>query len=149
GALGVGGLVAEAVGDRRTLGEVLDAGGVERVGVLPVGGQLQRSEERRVGEDGGCGQRQDGSVVDVGVVGEHVAGDRGLVLGHAGCVIRGDRGVVDAVDGDGQVGGVAQGALGVGGLVAEAVGDRRALGQVLDAGGVERVGVLPVGGQLQ
>src|SRR5204862_7037260 len=82
----------------------------------------------------------DRALVDVGAVPARRSSDLGLVLGHAGRVIGRDRGVVDAVDGDGDAGGVAERALGVRGLVAEAVGDRSALGEMLDAGGVERVG---------
>src|SRR5205823_3547757 len=87
------------------------------------------------------------AVIDIGVVAQNVAGDRGGVLGHGGGVVVGHRRVVDARDRHHQVGAARRRA--VGGVVAEAVGDRGAGRQVLDAGRVERVGVAAVGRQPQ
>src|SRR6185312_9331587 len=125
------------------LGEVLVAGVVQRIGPL-AGGGIDR--ERTIGAGGVARVGLGGAVVDVG--GLHLAGGRQLrVLGHRARLRAGGdhRAVIGAVDGDGDVL-RGDGALVVGHRHREDLAVALALGKVLVAGVVQRIGPLAGGG---
>src|SRR5262249_27759227 len=100
------GLVGEAVRD----GE----GVVWRVGGGAVGGQRVRAVGRTADQHGA-----ERIAVDIAVVDQDIAGDRGILVGRRRVVLR-DRGVIDGGDVDADGGDIAVGAAVVG-LVGEAV----------------------------
>ncbi len=112
---GDGGVVDRGDGDgdggRRTGGRAVRCGVGEGVGAVVVGDGCVG--ERAVGVEGECAVAGSGDecgcecgVLDVGVVGEDVAGQLGVFVGSEG-VVDCDRGVVDRGDGDGDGGRVA------------------------------------------
>ena len=119
---------------------------VQRVGIAAGGVQGQRAVEP--GMAAGIRDNQRGARVRVRVVRQHVAGSgKHSVLRNLGSVVRRHRGIVSPGDGDRQLRGSREQAVGRG--VAKDVGDELSLRQRLRRGAVERVVVAAVAVQDQ
>src|SRR6202008_660078 len=141
-AMLVGHRVADDDVGRGALGEMLvgEVGGIEAPGAVGAHGKAGR---RRAID----GVAQDRAVIDVAVVQSDAAGNERILIAVADIVVGFGR-VVDAVDGDGEGGGVSFAML-VGHRVADDDVGRGALGEMLvgEVGGIEAPGAVGAHGK--